>query len=364
MAREDFHLYKQKRSDWWTARKRHQGRSHTICTETADKRIARARARKWVDDLIAQAWGENPPRSFKEAADKFRKEHYAELKLKTALRYDASMAHLLEHFEKLTLDKITGPLLYEFEQARRRAGVKPGTIVNDFRCLSALLNLAQLWEWTDKNPVQAYLERRKRALKAAEARQRYLSHDEEGALLNEASERWRWMIVLAIETGLRREEQFSLLKSDVNWQRNFIQVRKEVAKSSSRQVPLTERGAEALRELFKLNTRSLYVCARENGDRFSPTSPSILDQLKKYCRHTGIENFRWHDLRRTYGCRCLQDRRMPLEHVSKCMGHSSVKVTEKVYAFLKIDNLNRMMAETEGRVVPIKGKGEINVVGD
>ena len=352
--REEFHLYRPAGSKEWSVRKRRNGRSHSTRLETTDRRLARERAKKWHKELIASAWGEDAPRTFLDAANKFAIEHYLDIKPKTALRYKASLAHLLAAFGKLTLAQIGSAQLYEFEQKRRRDGVTAATIVNDFRCLSAIMNLAQVWEWHDRNPVQAYLKSRKKALKGAEPRSRYLSHEEETALYVSASLTWGRMISFAIETGLRREEMFSLLRGDINWQRNFIQVRKEVSKSASRQVPLSERAADTLRTVL-MGHSSLFCFPKGDGTRYSPTSPTIMRTLGRICAGAGVEGLTWHDLRRTYGCRCLQDRRMSMEAVSKCMGHSSVKVTEQVYAFLKIDNLNQMLSETEGRVVRIGG---------
>jgi integrase/recombinase XerD len=53
----------------------------------------------------------------------------------------------------------------------------------------------------------------------------------------------------------------------------------------------------------------------------------------------------WHDLRRTCGCRLLQDKGFTMVQVSKWLGHASVRVTEKHYAFLYVDDLERALAE-------------------
>src|SRR5215472_11285069 len=54
-----------------------------------------------------------------------------------------------------------------------------------------------------------------------------------------------------------------------------------------------------------------------------------------------IKPFMWHDLRRTCGCRLLQDYGLSMELVSTWLGHSSITVTERHYAFLKVDHLQR-----------------------
>lgn len=53
----------------------------------------------------------------------------------------------------------------------------------------------------------------------------------------------------------------------------------------------------------------------------------------------GLKDVRWHDLRRTCGCRRIQDHGWKLEEVKALLGHSSVVVTEKIYAFLRVEDL-------------------------
>jgi integrase len=78
------------------------------------------------------------------------------------------------------------------------------------------------------------------------------------------------------------------------------------------------------------------------GQRYVDFQPQFERSRKKL----GITDLIWHDLRRTAGCRWLQDRGKNLLEVRTMLGHSSVKVTETVYAFLE----GRKVAEdTAGR---------------
>lgn len=168
-----------------------------------------------------------------------------------------------------------------------------------------------------------------------------------------ASDSWAWRIIFAIETGLRKEEQFSLLQTDLRLERGVLHVRQEISKSYSREVPITDRAMEAITHMRR--EASLHVCPRADGQRFAPGTAKIWERLQRIAKKAGVEDLRWHDLRRTCGCRLLQDRRMPLEAVRDWLGHSSVSITEKAYAFLKIDHLQEMVTETQARVRKIGG---------
>lgn len=57
----------------------------------------------------------------------------------------------------------------------------------------------------------------------------------------------------------------------------------------------------------------------------------VSHKFKKECRKLGIKNARFHDLRRTFGYNLIKQG-MSIYKVSKLLGHSSVRTTEKHYA--------------------------------
>jgi integrase/recombinase XerD len=71
--------------------------------------------------------------------------------------------------------------------------------------------------------------------------------------------------------------------------------------------------------------------------------------LRGACKRAGIPILTWHDLRRTCGCRLLQDRGMSIEEVSKWLGHSSIDVTQRAYAFLEDEQLHEAAARVKRR---------------
>lgn len=334
-----------KRAGIWWGRKTYKGTRYRFSLETTSVRDAQSRYATKIAELTAEAWGEKPSRSFDEAAEKFVGEHLPRLKPSAANRYMISLRWLAENFAGVKLSDITRGPLYEFEQSRYRAGAAKPTIRRDLACLSSVISSARSWGWIDDNPVPGYLsDRGKHGLKEGAPRTRYLDHGEEDRLLSAASDKLAEAAIFAIDTGLRKEEQFSLMRRHLDFSRKEILVDAAIAKSGrARRVPMTDRVLDMLRAR-STSRISPYVFFAANGERYSPRSNYMLKQLKAAAARVGIEDLIWHDLRRTCGCRLLQDYDASMERVRDWLGHSSVSVTEQRYAFLRIDDLHSMVA--------------------
>lgn len=359
---EDFRLFQ--RGGIWYARKRRKGKEFETSLDTEDKATGRARGERWVAELRAQEWGEKPARTFDEAMTRYAEERFNALADKTAKRYMVSIEHLHGHFQGVPLNKITASTLLDFER-KRRTKVAPATVRRDLSCLSSIFVMAQLWEWADTNPVRPFLEARgKMDLVEGEARTRYLTRDEEDALLRYSSDAFRMLFAFDIDTGLRRGElmelgwrhvRLDLPNEDLIPARGHIGVEKKRTrtKGGSRVVPLIDRAYDYLKFAER---RGINVFCTANGAAYSRESPTVWEALKKAARKAGLEDLTLHDLRRTCGCRLLQDYGVSMEIVSRWLGHSSIKVTENVYAFLRDEDLHRAVEKGRENVIQIVEK--------
>lgn len=291
--------------------------------------------------MDAIAWGDKPRHLFDEAVRKFIAEHLPNLKPSSAKRYGVSIKWLHKHFGGKTLDLIGTGALSEFETWRRAQGATAPTVRRDLACLSSIMSFCEEWEWLDdgKNPLPSYLRRRrKRGLKEAPPRTRYLSPEEEVALLAECERPLGIAVALAIDTGLRREELFSLMWPQVDMRRGIIRTTADTKNGRVRVVPLAQRSAQLLDRLPR-HFSSRYVFCHPDGARFVQMQKGF----KGACRRVGIADLKWHDLRRTAGCRWLQRDQRRMEEVSCLLGHSGVQVTQQRYAFL---DMTRVAEET------------------
>jgi integrase len=151
-------------------------------------------------------------------------------------------------------------------------------------------------------------------------------------------------IALYVDIGLRAQE---LLRAEWPWinvEAKEITVPKKITKTGKeRTVPLHDRALMILSQIPK-HAKSPFVLWRcETGKRFKDVNKA----LQRIARAAGVEDICVHDLRRTCGCRLLQDWRLPMEKVSRWLGHSSTEVTEQRYAFLKIENLQEAIGRMQ-----------------
>lgn len=344
-----------RRGQTWWGRVQKDGTEHRRSLETRSESVARERLAKWVEELEAMAWGAKPRLTLNEVADRFIREHGPTIKPSSLRRYVISLTWWDQRLGDQVLSEISPGDLKAFETWRRSAGATPSTIVRDFGALSSLYSFAIEHEWIDRNPVGAYLKtRRKRGLRNSPPRQRYLTRNEETRLLTSCVPYVRDAVVVAIYSGLRTEEQFALTWDRVNLQRGTVTIPREMSKTGrERTVVLLQPAIDVLSRMPR-HMRSPFVFfhstattrdrgaprmhrprskATNDGERFN----HLTRGLKRAAERAKVPNIRWHDLRRTHGCRLLQDEGWSMEMVRDQLGHTSVTQTERAYAFLEID---------------------------
>lgn len=323
-------IYKRGATYWGRAQR--EGREYRFTLRTKDRRTAEKRLQQWLSEMEAIAWGDKPPRPWHTVWERFMREHFPTIKPSSATRYAVSLTNLSKVLDGKNIQQVSTALLSEFETLRRTEGASAPTIRRDLACLSCILSYCEEWEWIEdgKNIVPAYMRRRRRkGLKEAPGRTRYLSEDEEAALLAKCSEPCRTAVILAIETGLRDQELLSLKWEQIDFKNGTIKTTTQTKSGRARYVPLSKRSAQILAQRPR-HIKSPFVLYHDDGERFMRLNKAFDGAVKR----AGLKDLRPHDLRRTAGCRWLQRDGRTMQEVSTLLGHSSVAVTEKSYAFL------------------------------
>jgi integrase len=144
----------------------------------------------------------------------------------------------------LPMAAITEDELEAFHAAQRAAGRAASTLNHQVQVMKAAFRWAARKGYVTRSPIsdQCSLKRSKLA-----KRQRRLFEAEEAALLAHAAPRLHWIIVAALETGMRLGELLGLTWRDVNLEERILTVRAETAKDDeTRLLPISSRLAAVL----------------------------------------------------------------------------------------------------------------------
>jgi integrase len=259
------------------------------------------------------------------------------------------------------------PFMVEgLRQKWKKGGMKPRSINRDVQRLQSVLSRAVEWGVVDKHPLaglkplkadktgrvrfltvpeeralrQALLDRegaqreaRKRFNEWRRVRGKKLLPERTGDLLDHL----RPLVILALNTGLRRGELLGMTWSSVNFGAKLLTVTGATAKSGhTRRIPLN---SEALEILTVWHARqgkpapSTPVFPGHDGEHMR----SISTSWESVAKLAGLNDFRLHDCRHHFASKLVQAG-VDLYIVKELLGHSEIAMTER-YSHLAPDNL-------------------------
>ena len=239
--------------------------------------------------------------------------------------------HRLQHvlpWGKHSLDKITPQLVENWCTRRINAGLAPTTVNLDVAVLKSCLTKAVEWRLIAVHPL-AHLKK----LKAPDdKRVRYLSPAEEKRLrkalrVKATPDFMSVLVLLALNTGLRRGELLSLDWSVINLKSKLLTVTARTAKSSKvRYVDLNSEAVQVLKDWKKATSAEGPVFNLKSFKESWYTLRALAE----------LEDFRFHDLRHSFASKLVQHG-IDLNTVRQLLGHSDLKMTLR-YAHLAPKN--------------------------
>jgi integrase len=297
---------------------------------TSNKAEAAALLRRLLAEYAKKARGDMPRHRYEEAAGRFFAEATIRPGSLTVYRNGHKTFSPFAHGRYL--DEINRRVLGDFVSARKFAGTSDSTIRSNLAFVSSLCAMAVRWGWLDTNPVTAF---NKHSLKTTQQRTRFLAPSELDRLLAHTADHIRPAIILATETGVRKEELFSLTLSRIDLARREI-VLDRTKSGMPRRVPLSDKAMSVIKDLLARRQLpdSPYLFAKADGTRFVDMKNGF-DAARK---RAGLRNVRWHDLRHTFASWFVQAGG-DLYHLSRILGHASVQMTTR-YSHLRTDDLH------------------------
>jgi integrase len=134
----------------------------------------------------------------------------------------------------------------------------------------------------------------------------------------------RPLVILAINTGMRRGELFNLTWEKVDFTRNVIYVSNTKSRKD-RVVPMNQTVRDELIRMSEQADGEFVFVSKRTGLNLTETKKGF----NAACQDAGIKNFRFHDLRHTAGTR-LADAGADAFTIKEILGHSSIQ-TSAIY---------------------------------
>lgn len=264
-------------------------------------------------------------------------------------------SHIYPEFGDRTITEITRNEIKTFCYGKLQGGLSAGSVSYIARTLSAIFNQAIEDGIGSTNPAA----RPGKYIRTGDRRDKidFLTQ-EEGCLLLTTARQHRPMfyplLLTALRTGMRQGELLALQWGDIDWNGNFIEVRRNTWKGhistpksgKGRRVDMSDQlaadlldhrrnlAAEALRKGHPL---SVWVFPSESGTALGAANlrKVFLAVLKK----GGLRSIRFHDLRHSFASWLIGNEES-LVYVKEQLGHHSIQITVDTYGHL-IPGANR-----------------------
>ncbi|WDJ00326.1 site-specific integrase [Xanthomonas campestris] len=276
----------------------------------------------------------------------FVREHYGPWAKANQKAGQATIDAMMSCFADLLSKPLTELCAFDlerFKSHRLKAGIKPSTVNRDLSRIRGALSRAVDWGMIEQHPMRTV----KQAKGADDSRVRYLTHEEERHLRAGLQQRSQGraphllpMVLVALNTGMRRGELLGLDWASVNLPGKLVTVTVANAKSrKARHIPLNTEAHDTLARWREQGAGGGLVFPSPRTGRRMDNISSSWEEL---CDTIALPDFRFHDLRHTFASRLVMAG-VDLNTVRELLGHSDIRMTLR-YAHLAPDKLAEAVA--------------------
>ncbi|MEB0134774.1 site-specific integrase [Actimicrobium sp. CCC2.4] len=253
---------------------------------TESREEAEAYLAKLTLDAYREAhFGIRPERSWRDAVVRY-------LELKASLRSFRDVQRICRGLDpyvgRLTLNQITGDVVWSIAQGELKRGNKPATVNRYLALVRNLLHMARdEWQWIDTFP-------KIRMLAGEVERDRWLTRSEADRLIAACPVHLAALVRFALATGLRAREITGLEWSRVDLERQTAWLNR-TKNGTPRGVPLNEDAVTVLQEQLGRHPQACFTY-KGNPIRWDVTNTAWHNAIRK----AELSDFRFHDLRHTW----------------------------------------------------------------
>lgn len=288
-----------------------------------------------------------------------------------------TLAYTGKNIQKKSAQKLAAGLNQKlsdiFQPSTEITTLSPNSIRGYHRVISSLLSTAVQWQLIPSNPCQ-----RVRPPKVEKQESRYLDETEALKLLECLSNeplQYRAMITMLIYSGMRRGEVCGLKWSDIDFEKQLINIQRELMYLKRHGVYEDTPKTQGSRRIIKIANEPLhllkihkmeqnlnrlkcgdqwhdngYIFPRWNGE---PMQPDTLSKwFRRFIQKYDLPPICLHSLRHTNASLLIANG-VNITTVSKRLGHSDTSVTASVYAHA-IKSADEAAADTLQNIFHIK----------
>lgn len=263
---------------------------------------------------------------------------------RSARRNRISTRNLLAYFGKINLADIGTKQVEEYKELRLSGRLNfkkiptPRTVNLELANLRRMLNLAVEWNVLASNP----LKRKLTMIPETEPPTRYLTPFEIARLKDACVPHLLPVVVLTLQTGMRKGEVSGLLWQEVDLNRKVIHLSGNRTKNGSgRTIPLNPTALGVIREALQQGVTSLDFVFHRDGKPLGDFKRSF----NSACQRAGLKGVTFHTLRHTFASG-LVARGVSLLTVKDLLGHADLSTTLR-YSHLAPDALKAAVNEIE-----------------
>ncbi len=243
---------------------------------------------------------------------------------------------LKERFGQLPLRRFDTRLIETYQnQKRLQTGNKPATINRHVATIKHMFTKAVEWDMVEEDTLKRI--RRAKLLEENNRRLRYLSTEECQTLIDACDKHLKHLkpiVVMALNTGMRKGEILNLKWDDVDMKHGFILL-SHTKNGERREIPINPTLKAHLEELFKgtvKRPRKINVPFVFYDYTTEKPYKNVHNSFVSACKKANIRDFRFHDLRHTFSSQLVMAG-IDITTVKELLGHKTLTMTLR-YAHL------------------------------
>ena len=218
-------------------------------------------------------------------------------------------------------------------ESGKTKSISPTTVNRQLTCLKSIFNKAIAWnKFTGTNPVKGI-----KLFKENNARLRFLEKEEITKLLSNCIPSLKPIVIVALNTGMRKGEIMGLKWRDIDFKRGIVHLQ-NTKNGEKREIPINETVINALIGVRK-HPESELIFVKENGEPYGDFKKSFFTA----CEKSDIKSFCFHSLRHTFASHLVMNG-VDLNTVRELLGHKSLLMTLR-YSHLS-PNFKKQAVET------------------